>query len=507
MKRFKSPDLKKSPKVYIEILIAWGVTEALFGIRLFEHAIDSSNDLNRFLLIMNFVFISYFWLNGLKDIFFVTNYYYMRRKRIKAEFYLERHYHFKKPPFVALVYTTCDDFIPDSLERSMHQTYPNYHVYILDDSRSTEYQNEVNQFKKDHPSVTIIRRKIHHGFKAGNLNHFLCHHKWDYFVLLDSDEIIPRRFIEKALPFFKFDHDLGILQCNHMSTRNYNHFMKTFYRGVNAHWPTYQLVKEKYGFLSLLGHGAMISRSCFNDVGKFPEVVAEDISFTVKSYLKGWHTRFSETINCQEQFPIDYLAFKKRLFKWTGGNLEFIHNYTKAIFTSHKFTWYDKLDIVLFTYALPLTYVFSIFLALNLILMPARLITPDYSAAALVPTIICFFSPAWNDMIYNFGNRLNFFKQLKYNINSLLLYGSMYYASISSSVLYLMGRKPKFIVTPKADRKYTVWQAIYFNIKDLIFGVFLLLISFTFDKSLAPVALIITPIFAEPYLTLISGKE
>ncbi|MFC4760814.1 glycosyltransferase [Fructobacillus durionis] len=155
----------------------------------------------------------------------------------------------KEQPKVALIYVTCNDFIPDALDTCMNQTYPNTHTYILDDSTDFTYQQKIDAFREKHEKTDVIRRSKHLGFKAGNINHFLKKYdNWDYFVLLDSDEIIPNNFIEESIMFFMEDEKLGILQGNHVSTRNENRFMKRFFRGVDAHWATYQSEKELYGF-------------------------------------------------------------------------------------------------------------------------------------------------------------------------------------------------------------------------------------------------------------------
>ena len=79
----------------------------------------------------------------------------------------------------------------------MKQRYNNVQTFILDDSTIEETKKTIDLFAEQH-QVTIVRREDKSGFKAGNLNTFLQKQKeaaYDFFVVLDSDEIIPQNFI------------------------------------------------------------------------------------------------------------------------------------------------------------------------------------------------------------------------------------------------------------------------------------------------------------------------
>ncbi|MEZ4688148.1 MAG: hypothetical protein R3B47_19425 [Bacteroidia bacterium] len=49
----------------------------------------------------------------------------------------------EQPPPIAILYTTCNDFVEASARSCMEQDYPNFRVYLLDDSASPEYQARV----------------------------------------------------------------------------------------------------------------------------------------------------------------------------------------------------------------------------------------------------------------------------------------------------------------------------------------------------------------------------
>lgn len=432
------------------------------------------------------LFIAYFWLNGVKDIVYTLYYHLVARPRpVVVPVRADR----SASPRVALLYCTCDDFSADSLRRSMAQRYSNYETVILDDSRKPESMAEIDRFATDH-GVRVVRRPNRVGFKAGNLNNYLRSADYDYFVILDSDEIIPPDYIDRSLDYFAHYDNAGIVQANHCATRNRNDFMRTFAIGVDSHWIAYQSVKNRHGFLSLLGHGAMVSRSCYEAAGGFPSVVAEDLCFSIAARDAGYYTVFAADIRCEEEFPISYHAFKKRHSKWTQGNMEFIKRYSRVILSS-RMTWFEKLDIMLFTYSLPLTALFSLYVVIHVMILPALGYSVLYPAWMLVPTIAFLVAPLLNDIIFHFP-RMPKTTLLSYLLHSIVLYGSMFFISLRASITSAFG-KSVFVVTPKGA-EHTSWrQALRATRGEIGFGCCLAAISLYLTGSILPVVLLVCP--------------
>ncbi len=402
-----------------------------------------------------------------------------------------------------MVYCTCNDFNGESLEACLHQNYPNSSVVILDDSSKPEYLAEVDAFAKEH-GIEVVRRENHVGFKAGNLNNYLQKAEYDFFVILDSDEIIPNDFITRALDYFAYYPRAGIVQANHMATRNRNKFMRLFAIGVDSHWPTYQMVKHFHGFLSLLGHGAMVRRECYFAAGGFPPLVAEDLCLSIEARNQGYYTVFAPDIMCEEEYPISYLAFKKRHSKWTQGNMEFIKKYTKRILTS-KMSWYEKLDIVLFTYSLPLSAFFATYVVINVIMLPVLHYHIVYPLWMLVPTVIFLIAPMLNDIIC-YWHKISRRELLWYLGHSMLLYGSMMFTSLRSSLKSAFG-KSVFLVTPKDHERISFFSALRASRPEILFGVAVLSIAQFFDHSPLPTLLIAIPALLSVYLTMMANRE
>lgn len=496
--------LNKKNSLYVFMLICWTVL-GIFFIPAFlrEYQFSDSTFIN-VLLTLNGVFIMYFWLNGTKDVTYVIWYYFNRRKLTAYSREVQK---CKTPQnkAVTLVYCTCNDFNGEALEKCMHQTYPGCHFAILDDSRQPEYIADIDAFQNAHPDVEVVRRSDHTGFKAGNLNNYLLNRDdYDYFVILDSDEVIPDDYVENVLKYFVYYSNVGIVQCSHKAINNINRFMKLFHIGVDSHWPTYQTVKHYNGFMSLLGHGAMVSKECYRKVGKVPHVVAEDLCFSIEARNQGYYVAFAPDIVCGEEYPIDYIAFKKRHNKWTQGNMEFIKAYTGKILKS-RMHWFEKLDIFLFTYNLPLTAFFSLYIIINVALLPALGYELHYPTWLVLPTIVFFFAPMANDFITYIG-KISTPRLMSYMFNTFVLYGSMLYVSLKASLLGMFGRKAVFLVTPKTTNRITLLEAVRQNHDELMFAFVLTCVSEYFHHSFLPVALIVVPSVLSIYLTMYSNE-
>ena len=132
----------------------------------------------------------------------------------------------KRHPPVAVLYLTCNDFIPTLASRLKALTYPNLAVFVLDDSTQTEDRHQI-----DRCGLPVVRRKTRSDFKAGNLNHWLRHHSrdFDYFIVLDNDSLIPDNFVEEMVKYAEHEvnHDVAIFQSSVGIWNQDNRFART----------------------------------------------------------------------------------------------------------------------------------------------------------------------------------------------------------------------------------------------------------------------------------------
>jgi len=510
--KYQTKNLKfttfKSSSLYKVIIIFWLVLSAIslpfFLILILEAYFYEGGLLERILVFISSLtatlFIFYFWLNGIKDIFYTLAFWFNRSH------YLE----LKKPetnlsPRIDMIYVTCNDFDGESLKACINQDYDRSKInwYILDDSKDEKIKKEIDDFALQN-NMIVVRRKDNRGFKAGNINNWLINNTKPapFFVILDSDEIIPPDFIKKALPYFEFE-DVSIVQANHISTRNHTVFSSIFAKGVESHWQAYQTVKNKFGYMSLLGHGAMLKLEDVLNAGGVPEVVAEDLALSLKLKENGKYAVFAPEIVCEETYPVDYFSFRKRHAKWTMGNMEFIQKFS-YLFGSKKYKWFEKMDILLFVYNLPLTTIFVSFMIIHLVIFPLLRFDPNYNSWLMTPTLLTLLAPLLNDLIY-FSPKIKTHKLIWYVIHLILLYGSMYFISFWSALRAFFG-KSVFLVTPKNAASFSLNSSLSETYMEIIFGIILFLVAI-YTNQLYAVILISIPSICALYLGLLGYGE
>jgi cellulose synthase/poly-beta-1,6-N-acetylglucosamine synthase-like glycosyltransferase len=364
-----SGTLIKNPKasLYIFVFASWIICLLWFEPRLLQLLAIATNFGGWLALALFIVFINIAWLYGLYNIsivLFAVYYKYFKKKSIPV-------IPLTTTPPVALLYTTCNDFAEESVLSCVYQDYPNYLVYILDDSSSIESKIKVDEFASRYPAlVKVIRRNNRHAYKAGNLNNALANMKEKYFAIADADEILPVNFLSKTVAVMEADNNCGFVQANHRANPNIKSKLgKALGVGIDIHWEWYQPLRNEYGFVMFLGHGALLRTECWEKIGGFPEIVSEDLGFAIRIRELGYRGYFQEDVICYEDFPETVRAFRVRHMKWTRGTSEFLSKEFKRLVNAKKITWQEKMDILFPTLNLPLTLLFFCFMInANLIL-------------------------------------------------------------------------------------------------------------------------------------------
>ena len=315
-------------------------------------------------------------------------------------------------PAVAVHYTTCNDFVEASALSCVSQEYPAFWVYLLDDSSDPAYQARVDDFARRHAEcVRVVRRADRRGFKAGNLNHALGHAGIDepFFALVDADEILPADFLWRIVPRLVADEHCGFVQANHKANPNASSALaRSMGVGVDIHWRWYQPLRNRYGFVMLLGHGAVIRRQTWKEIGGFPELVSEDLAFALRARANGWHGVFAEDVTCYEDFPDTVRAFRVRHMKWTRGTCEFLVKEAGSMLASRRIPLVEKLDVLMPTLNLPLSLFYFLFLIdANLVLTSLYSIEHPVTLTAfgreiILPTLTL-------DARFNVINSMDFF--------------------------------------------------------------------------------------------------
>ncbi len=373
---------KHKKGLYLTILLVWASSVIWFHPRLVS-LLDMAQDTQSWLALAFFIFfIELAWLYGFYNIFliiFAKIYQYRRRGKV-----VHQAHGMEESP-VAVLYTTCNDFVAESAQSCVEQDYPNYTVYILDDSSDPGCKNEIDAFALRYGSkVKVVRRANRKGFKAGNLNNALSTVVTEpFFAIADADEILPKDFLTRLVQEIQCDEKCGFVQANHVSNPHQkSKLARSLGVGIDIHWKWHQPLRNEYGFVMFLGHGALIRRSCWEIVQGFPEIVSEDLAFAIRIREQGYRGKFVEDVICYEDFPDTIRAFRIRHMKWTRGTCEFLFKEAGRLLRAPNITWMEKLDIFFPTMNLPLTFFYFLFM------IDANLFIPQLFGESRVATLV-----------------------------------------------------------------------------------------------------------------------
>lgn len=385
--------------MYYSIIVLWLAALLYFDPRLFRMMHGDVSFLAQVAFLLFVLLLNVFWLYGIYHcIVFVFKIF--SRPPIKAV-------GSQGDPQVAILYATRNDFSEKAILSCVNQIYRNFHVFILDDSTSLIYKNNIDDFGERHrDKVKIVRRSEHVGFKAGNLNNALRNIVVDYpyFAVVDADEIIPDGFLSMLVPYFEIHQDLAFVQANHrQNPEQPSDFARDLSLGIDFHWNIYQPPRNNHGFVIFYGHGALIRRDVWEKVGGFPEIVSEDLAFATRARLIGYRGLFVEDVVCCEDFPETYQQFRIRHEKWVRGVCEYLHREFRPFWVSGKVSVAEKLDVLMSCVSLFLPTLFLVFLlvanaALPLLLAEKRMATAKFfgSEVDLIPAY--HLEPLFRDM-------------------------------------------------------------------------------------------------------------
>jgi cellulose synthase/poly-beta-1,6-N-acetylglucosamine synthase-like glycosyltransferase len=278
-------------------------------------------------------------------------------------------------PPVAILYTCMNDSKEKAIRACLGQQYPNFSVFVLDDSSSIKEQQLVNKIHLESKhGFRLIRRSHHSGYKAGNLNNILFQigKRFTYICVIDSDEIIPNTFLRDLVSILEQNKDLGYVQASH---RQYSEtdFSKSIDNDVNLHWNYFFPARNIFGFIYSYGHGVLFRSQALLEIGGFPEIASEDIAVSCLLREKGYKGFFAYDVESKEEIPPSLQAFRRKNKKIVAGTLEFFSKYFWQFCRSTKIPLVEKIDFGITLFVIFLPVLFLLYVVLSYVLFFSKI--------------------------------------------------------------------------------------------------------------------------------------
>ena len=225
-------------------------------------------------------------------------------------------------PTVALLYVTCNDYIPELVEKLDQQTYNNFNVFILDDSDDKKIQQEIDKYK-----FKVIRRGTREGAKAGNLNNWiqLFGSKYKYFLVVDADSLLPNNCLENMIKYAEHpQNNKVVLFQSKLKIWNQNNSFPRIMSSLNSlQIYIWERILNRTN-MTPLGNNCLYRTDVLYNIGGFIEdFAAEDLATGIKLIENGYQCKLIDVVS-YESTPESIKIYSKRSIRWASQTLEVI---------------------------------------------------------------------------------------------------------------------------------------------------------------------------------------
>ncbi|MET0910634.1 MAG: glycosyltransferase [Ilumatobacteraceae bacterium] len=215
------------------------------------------------------------------------------------------------------VYNEPADVVGPTVAAAARLRGADIHVYLLDDGDS-----DVMAALARRHGVGYIRRAVHSGAKAGNINHALTQITSDFVAVFDCDHVPDEEFLEATMGHFatptvafvqtpQFYGNTADSPIAAASAAQQELFFGVIARG-----------KASNGAMFCCGTNVVFRRTALDDVGGFPEdSLTEDFALSVQLHERGWRSEYVSEVLAVGLGPEDMASYVSQQRRWAQGCL------------------------------------------------------------------------------------------------------------------------------------------------------------------------------------------
>ncbi len=383
------------------------------------------------------------------------------------------------PPVAIIVssYKEPLSVVEDTLTCFYNLTYPNKHLYFLDDTRYDVPGGNTDKMRVYRESLDALCRKIGinlfrrkwRGAKAGMVNDFLdfvegkpndgfefSHYsevqrkeKEKYIIVFDADMNPFPDFVEPLVSIMEQQPGMAFVQTPQYYT---NFETNRVARAAGLQQVVfYEYIcegKSDQDAMFCCGTNVIFRREALMDVGGFDETsVTEDFATSLQFHLKGWHSSFYNKVCAFGMGPEDLGGYFKQQFRWALGTVGLFRKIAGEFFRNPMklppAKWWE--------YFLSGTHYFVGWVFFIMMICPVLYLFLEIPKSFSRPDVyFLFFTPY---IILSFSMFLWTLQQRNYRIKDLfmgVLLGAISFPVFMwASLLGMLGIKRPFGITPK----------------------------------------------------------
>ncbi len=209
------------------------------------------------------------------------------------------------------------EIVEATVAAAMRMRGAHVRVALLDDGNRDEMEHLAARY-----GARYVRRTLHEGAKAGNINHALGRTDAPYVLVLDCDHVPHADMLERTLPEFD-DRSVAYVQ----TPQYYANAGAT--RLAGAAWSQQALFfgpiargKDAHGSMFCCGTNVLFRRVALEGSGGFPEgSLTEDFELSVGLHERGWRSVYVPEVLASGLGPEDLAAYVSQQHRWARGCL------------------------------------------------------------------------------------------------------------------------------------------------------------------------------------------
>ncbi len=306
-------------------------------------------------------------------------------------------------------------------------------VHLLDDGDDAQIRALAERHR-----VGYVTRARHNGAKAGNINHALPLTSAPFVLVLDCDHVPEPHLLTATLGHLQ-DEGVAFVQTP-------QYYANAAQGGIAAAaWAQQALFfgpiargKDGRGAMFCAGTNVVFSRAALEAVGGFPEnSLTEDFALSIRLHELGWRSRYVPEVLAKGLGPEDMASYVSQQQRWARGCLGAIGLALRA-----------RLPLrVRAQYLLASTYFLSGWTVLLYMSFPIIRIVAGVQplAGATADQFLLHFAPYFCASL----STVAIAGAGAYTWNGFTLAAASFWIHIRATVLVVIGRRGRFVVTPK----------------------------------------------------------
>jgi cellulose synthase (UDP-forming) len=321
-------------------------------------------------------------------------------------------------------------------------------VSLLDDGHRDEMWDLADQY-----DIGYIRREVRTGAKAGNINHALKLTSAPFVAVFDCDHVPDARFLEATLGHMH-DELMAFVQTPQYYANAPSGPVAAASWGQQAlFFGVIAMGKDGTDATFCCGTNVLFRRTALEDVDGFPEdSLTEDFRLSIELHSRGWNSSYVPQVLAKGLGPEDMASYVSQQQRWARGCLSGLPAALRA-----RLPWRLKLQYTLSS----LFWLSGWCVGVYMMLPVVRMLTGEQPLGGVsADQFLIHFAPYFGTALLTVAIAGGG----AYTFAAFALFVASFWIHIQATILSLLRRRGRFVVTPKrgsAERQLRViWPAL-----------------------------------------------